>query len=118
MTTTTRTYHAVGDVRGSCGHRHRTKGAAERCAGRDSAACARLPGGRSYSDRVVRAYDGRPTPREQEIAVYVADSVYRELAAAERQLAEHPNDVAVQAKVDDLRRWAREADAAEYGARE
>ena len=56
MTTTTRTYHAVGDVRGSCGHRHQTKDAAQRCAGRDAAACARLPGGHSYSDRVVRAY--------------------------------------------------------------
>ena len=120
MTTTTRTYHAVGDVRGSCGHHHQTEGAVERCAGRDSDACARLPGRRSDSDRVVRAYDGDPTPSEQNIAVCAAetDAAYRQLAAAERQLAEHPHDVAVQANVDDLRRWAREADAAEYGARE
>lgn len=53
------TYEAVGGVRGSCGHKHRTIAAAEMCRRRDSNACASLGGG-AYSDREVRRVDGEP----------------------------------------------------------
>jgi hypothetical protein len=53
------TYAAVGSVRGSCGHAHRTYGAAARCAARDDARCARLGGG-AYSDRTVGMTLDRP----------------------------------------------------------
>ena len=53
-------WSAVGSVRGDCGHMHRTiRGAAE-CVLRDRRACRRLPGGASYSDRVVVAMWGTP----------------------------------------------------------
>lgn len=48
-------YAACGSVRGRCAHRHRTPDAAERCAERDRRECRALPGGQSYSDRVVVA---------------------------------------------------------------
>ncbi len=53
----TQTYTTRGDVRGSCGHQHRTIGAAERCAARDQTYCARQGG---YSDRSVVRGDGSP----------------------------------------------------------
>ena len=50
---TANTYEARGDVRGGCGHQHRSRETAEACARRDQRACASL-GGRAYSDRVAR----------------------------------------------------------------
>lgn len=47
-------YTTIGDVRGSCGHRHRMVAAAERCQGQDSRNC-RYHGG--YTDRTVVAVD-------------------------------------------------------------
>ena len=52
------TYHAIGSVRGSCGHTHLTPESAARCAQRDSRACHRLGGG-AYSDRGVERIDGQ-----------------------------------------------------------
>jgi hypothetical protein len=43
---------AVGPVRGSCGHKHKSEHAAEACIAADQKACARQGG---YSDRVVAA---------------------------------------------------------------
>jgi len=46
-------YYTCGtnlDVRGNCGHKHRTLEAAEKCNDRDQAGCARQGG---YSDRGV-----------------------------------------------------------------
>ena len=52
-------YTTTGDVRGRCGHRHKSLRTATACLLRDQAACCRLGGG-AYSDRqVVRlAADG------------------------------------------------------------
>lgn len=61
---TSATYRAVGLVRGSCGHAHRSVGAAVRCARRDARACASLGGG-AYSDRVVRRADGQPLTEDE-----------------------------------------------------
>jgi hypothetical protein len=49
------TYKAKGSVRGSCGHKHRSIGAALRCAQRDNRDCHRVGG---YSDRTVVRCDG------------------------------------------------------------
>lgn len=46
-------YYVAGtwqDVRGACGHRHRTIDAALACAARDASACSRVGG---YSDRTT-----------------------------------------------------------------
>ena len=51
------TYTCSGSVRGSCGHKHRTVGAAERCRQRDADGC-RSQGG--YTDRSVCRTDGEP----------------------------------------------------------
>lgn len=59
-------YEAVGDVRGSCGHRHRRGYVAQRCAERDHAACRALGGG-AYSDRVV--YKIHPDGRRERAQV-------------------------------------------------
>ena len=48
------TYTTRGSVRGTCGHRHRTIGAAVRCLLADQSGC-RNNGG--YSDRVIRVTD-------------------------------------------------------------
>lgn len=53
------TYHAVGSVRGPCGHHHRSIATAVACALRDSRACRSLGGG-CYSDRTVQRTDGVP----------------------------------------------------------
>ena len=45
-------YTASGPVRGECPHRHRTVGAARRCAATDQRGCARAGG---YSDRTVHS---------------------------------------------------------------
>jgi hypothetical protein len=61
------TYTTIGSVRGSCGHAHRTIGAALACANRDNRAVKRGNGSSSYSDRgVVRSDGQRLTEREQE----------------------------------------------------
>lgn len=48
-------YTTWGDVRGGCGHRHKTIAAAEQCIERDSAGCQRQGG---YTDRHVRVLEG------------------------------------------------------------
>jgi hypothetical protein len=56
MSKTTSYYTTEGNVRGSCGHRHRTEEAAERCLAKDQHGCAAQWG---YSDRrIVRYVDG------------------------------------------------------------
>jgi hypothetical protein len=48
-------YTTYGDIRGCCGHRHKTIETAETCLGRDQRGCASR---RGYSDRsVVRIGD-------------------------------------------------------------
>ena len=53
-------YSATGEVRGACGHAHKTAKTALACATKDARACKALPGG-CYSDRSVRAYE---TPKQ------------------------------------------------------
>lgn len=61
------TYSAVGSVRGSCPHDHRTPLAAFKCAQRDNRSVKRGNGSSSYSDRTVVRSDGQPlTEREQD----------------------------------------------------
>lgn len=48
-------YRVVGNVRGWCGHRHRSLHAAARCLRNDQSGC-RSQGG--YSDRSIVVYDG------------------------------------------------------------
>lgn len=55
----TQRYEARGDVRGGCGHRHRSIETALRCADRDHRECSKLGGG-SYSDRGVRREGNQP----------------------------------------------------------
>lgn len=45
-------YTTKGNVRGECGHEHRTEAAAQACLERDQRGCASQGG---YSDRVVEA---------------------------------------------------------------
>jgi len=64
------TYIARGNVRGDCGHRHRTVEAAERCAEQDRRAIRRLPSspyGAPYSDRRVVAVDERGYETGEEV---------------------------------------------------
>ena len=56
-------YAASGPVRGQCWHKHLTPEAAEKCAEHDRRACRRLPGGNSYSDRIVVAVLRKPVIR-------------------------------------------------------
>ena len=46
----TTVYTTIGSVRGCCGHRHKSREAAERCLAEDQRGCERQGG---YSDRVV-----------------------------------------------------------------
>lgn len=58
VTTTIATSYTCGvwtDVRGTCGHSHRTLVAAKRCLAKDQAGCESQGG---YSDRLVRDQDG------------------------------------------------------------
>ncbi len=48
------TYTTIGNMRGSCGHRHRTVDAAARCVARDLAKC-RVRG--DCSDRIIVALE-------------------------------------------------------------
>lgn len=50
-------YTTTGDVRGTCGHSHKTIHTAAKCLLRDVNACSSLGGG-SYSDRRVARADG------------------------------------------------------------
>lgn len=52
-----RYFIGYGSVRGECGHKHRTPRTAALCVERDARACKRLPGGNSYSDRLVIAQE-------------------------------------------------------------
>lgn len=47
-------YTTYGDVRGQCGHLHRTRSSARACLNRDQSGCASQGG---YSDRDVHAID-------------------------------------------------------------
>ena len=49
------TYRCVGDIRGDCGHEHKTIAGAARCLARDEAECAGQGG---YSDRELVDSDG------------------------------------------------------------
>jgi len=73
---------AIGSVRGSCGHKHKSEHAAAACIAADQRACARQGG---YSDRVaverrprfdageyVHAHDGRYVVAARDGAVYRA----------------------------------------------
>ena len=51
------TYTTRGDVRGACGHKHRSLRTAEQCRQRDADGCAEQGG---YSDRRVIRGDGEP----------------------------------------------------------
>lgn len=53
----TTTCTAVGSVRGSCGHHHRSRDAAQACGDRDGRDVKRVNGLRSYSDRYVHDSD-------------------------------------------------------------
>ena len=59
-------YTCSGSVRGECGKKHRTIGAAVACCNRDNNACARHGG---YSDRHVCRVDGNPLNEEELEAV-------------------------------------------------
>lgn len=65
-------YIAYGSVRGSCGHKHKTREAAEKCAERDAKAIRRLYPStfptRAYSDRsaVVKIEGGSNGPQNKE----------------------------------------------------
>lgn len=57
-------YTTDGDIRGCCGHKHRSIDTAIRCLTADSDGCASQGG---YSDRTVVRHDGTPlTDDEQE----------------------------------------------------
>lgn len=60
-----KTYLSVGDVRGECGHVHRTAVSAARCTLRDMRQCHRLGGG-AYSDRTVKSVNGELTESEKQ----------------------------------------------------
>ena len=65
MTANKTTYTSSGNVRGDCGHQHRTIAAAAKCSQRDQAGC-RSQGG--YSDREIVRGDGNPLD-EVELAI-------------------------------------------------
>lgn len=58
------TYTTTGEVRGECGHTHRTYAAALACVSRDRRDCASLGGG-AYSDRHVVEIDGSTDERQE-----------------------------------------------------
>jgi len=58
--TTQHYYTTVGSVRGTCGHEHRTREAAEACIERDGRACRRGHGPNAYSDRRVEERERVP----------------------------------------------------------
>jgi len=62
------TYVAVGSVRGSCDHAHRSIATAVACADRDRTHCRNLGGG-AYSDRGVARCDGEEMSSEEIDAV-------------------------------------------------
>jgi hypothetical protein len=69
------TYEAKGDVRGSCGHKHRTIATAQACCDRDARRMMQLPG-RCYSDRYVCRTDGqRLTEWERDELYHCQDEV-------------------------------------------
>jgi len=70
------TYHAIGGVRGECGHHHKTIAAAEACRQKDADQCGRLGGG-AYSDREVRRTDGEPLTEAEWAALQSAQADQR-----------------------------------------
>jgi D-arabinose 1-dehydrogenase-like Zn-dependent alcohol dehydrogenase len=56
------TYSTSGDVRGSCGHCHRSIETAQRCIDEDQKGCAAQGG---YSDRVIVHSDGSSLTQEE-----------------------------------------------------
>lgn len=59
-------YTTDGSVRGECGHRHRTIGAALACIARDARGCASHGG---YSDRSITRTDGAPLTDEERASI-------------------------------------------------
>lgn len=72
------TYTCVGPVRGLCGHKHKTVGAAVSCCAKDQAAIRRAyPGtfpAHAYSDRVVVRCDGMPLDDDEIALIAAAES--------------------------------------------
>ena len=62
-------YIASGQVRGACGHRHRTLAGAARCLERDLRLCRRTDGG-TYSDRTVLAVTTYPGGAWREVPLW------------------------------------------------
>lgn len=54
-------YTTRGSVRGCCGHKHKTIGAAVKCLKADQSGCQSQGG---YSDRTIRAIDADGTERD------------------------------------------------------
>ena len=70
-----RTYTTAGDIRGECGHRHRTLRTAAICYHRDSVGCGSQGG---YSDRRLVVEEGNDvvTATNDELEKY-NDTLYR-----------------------------------------
>lgn len=73
------TYTSRGSVRGGCGHKHKTIAGAVECQTRDAVQCARLPGGKSYSDRHVERTDGTPLTDAECDAIWKACEQTRDI---------------------------------------
>lgn len=54
-------WESRGEVRGGCGHRHRTEDAARRCGEADNRAIKRYYGSNAYSDRYPTLVEERPS---------------------------------------------------------
>lgn len=63
-------YTTRGHVRGTCGHKHRTIKAAQKCVQRDREGC-RAQGG--YSDRMVCAVSGEPRNDAERLELELAE---------------------------------------------
>ena len=69
-------YTTVGQIRGKCGHKHRSPEAAMRCCRRDTLGCKSQGG---YSDRIVIDSDGNQWERngaDEPCIVRFADAAY------------------------------------------
>ena len=59
-------YTTKGSVRGCCGHKHRTIGAAHSCIERDQKGCEKQGG---YSDRYIERCDGQELSAIEQVYV-------------------------------------------------
>ncbi len=64
------TYTTDGEIRGSCGHRHRSIETARECVSRDRRGCRRQGG---YSDRNVVRCDGEPMTEDEQDKAFGQD---------------------------------------------